>query len=306
MEFGLQLPTAAPGVTAAPILETARSAEELGFDAVWLFDHLFTPVGIESQYPYSRDGGYPMSPDDPFFDPLGLFGVLAGATERVKLGTAVLIPAYRHPVVLGKLLATIENFAPGRILLGAGAGWMREEFDAVGVPYERRGPRLEEYVAALRAIWSGTTTSFDGEFYSWTEAGFLPAPTAPIPIIIGGHGDRALDRAARIGDGWAIATTREQGRGLAAVATRLDHLRERLAAHGRVDEPFELVYQHALWFSDHGNEKLPLTGPPDVIAASLKQLQEYGVTMVDLAVFGPAQLIAETAQRFNEEVRPLL
>jgi probable F420-dependent oxidoreductase len=306
MEFGLHLPSAQPGATAAPILDTARAAEELGFDAAWLFDHLFTPVGIESQYPYSRDGGYPMSPDDPFFDPIGLFGVLAGATERIKLGTAVLIPAYRHPVVLGKMLATIENFAPGRIVLGAGAGWMREEFDAVGVSYERRGARLEEYVAALRAIWSGSPCSFDGEFYSWTEAGFLPAPTGSIPIIIGGHGDRALDRAARIGDGWAIATTRGQGRGIAGAAQRLDYLRERLAAHGRADEPFELVYQSALWFSDHGNEKLPLTGPPDVIAASLKQLQDLGVTMVDFAVFGPAELIAETAQRFNEEVRPLL
>jgi probable F420-dependent oxidoreductase len=306
MEFGLHLPSAAPSATAEPILATARAAEALGFDAVWLFDHLFTPVGIESQYPYSRDGGYPMSPDDPFFDPVALFGVLAGATARVKMCTGVLIPAYRHPVVLGKMLATIENFAPGRIALGAGAGWMKEEFDAVGVGYERRGARLEEYIAALRAIWSGSPSSFDGEFYSWTEAGFLPAPTAPIPIIIGGHGDRALDRAARIGDGWAIATTRGQGRGLAGVTARLDYLRERLEAHGRDEDDFELAYQSALWFSDHPNEKLPLTGPPDAIAASLKQLQDLGVTMVDFAVFGPGELIAETAQRFTEEVRPLL
>jgi probable F420-dependent oxidoreductase len=306
VQFGLHLPSAAPGVTAAPILEVARAAEDLGFDAVWMFDHLFTPVGIESQYPYSRDGGYPMSPDDPFFEPVGLFGVLAGATERIKLGTGVLIPTYRHPVVLGKMLATIENFAPGRIVLGAGAGWMKEEFDAVGVPYERRGARLEEYVAALRAIWSGSPCAFDGEFYSWTEAGFLPAPTSPIPVIIGGHGDRALDRAARIGDGWAIATTRGQGRGVAGAAARIDYLRGRLDAHGRDQKAFELVYQQALWFSDHANEKLPLTGPPDVIASSLKQLQDLGVSMVDFAVFGPAQLIIETAQRFNEEVRPLL
>jgi probable F420-dependent oxidoreductase len=306
MEFGLHLPSAAPGVTAGPILETARAAEDLGYDAVWMFDHLFTPVGIESQYPYSRDGGYPMSPDDPFFDPLGLFGVLAGATQRVKMGTGVLIPTYRHPIVLGKLLATIENFAPGRILLGAGAGWMREEFDAVGVPYQRRGARLEEYIAALRAVWSGSPASFDGELYSWTEAGFLPAPTAPIPVIIGGHSDRALDRAARIGDGWAIATTRGQGRGLAGVTSRLDYLRTRLEAHGRNGDHFELVYQSALWFSDQPNEKLPLTGPPDAIAASLTQLQELGVSMVDLAVFGPAQLIVETAERFQKEVLPLV
>jgi probable F420-dependent oxidoreductase len=305
MEFGLQLPSAAPGASAEHILASATAAESLGFDSVWMFDHLFTPVGMESKYPYTRDGSYPMTPDAPFFDPVGLFGVVAGATQRVKLATGVLIPAYRHPIVLGKVLATVENFAPGRIVLGAGAGWMKEEFDAVGVGYERRGARLEEYVAALRATWSGTPTSFDGEFYSWGEAGFLPAPTQPIPIVIGGHGDRAVDRAARIGDGWAIATAKG-GWGLKAIAPRLEYIAERLAHYGRDAKSFELVYQGALWFSDQPNEKLPLTGPTDAIAASLKQLRDLGVTMVDLVVFGPAQLIAETGQRFMEEVKPLL
>jgi probable F420-dependent oxidoreductase len=304
VEFGLQLPTAAPGATAEHILQAARSAESLGFDTVWMFDHLFTPVGIESQYPYTRDGSYPMSPDAPFFDPVGLFGVLAGATERIKLATGVLIPAYRHPIVLGKILSSVENFAPGRIVLGGGAGWMKEEFDAVGIGYERRGARFEEYVAALRAIWSGETSSFDGEFYKWGEAGFLPAPSSPIPIIVGGHGDRAVDRAARIGDGWAIAT--QKGWSLKAVTPRLEYIGERLDAAGRAREGFELVYQSALWFSDDPNEKLPLTGPPDAIASSLKQLADLGVTMVDLVVFGPAELIAETGQRFMEEVKPLL
>ena len=306
MEFGLQLPSAGAGATADHILATATTAEALGFDAVWMFDHLFTPVGIESKYPYTRDGSYPMSPDAPFFDPLGLFGVIAGATKRVKMATGVLIPAYRHPVVLAKVLGTIENFAPGRIVLGVGAGWMKEEFAAVGVDYERRGTRLEEYVAALREIWSGQPTSFDGELYSWTEAGFLPAPTRPIPIIVGGHVDRALDRAARIGDGWAVVTGKGQGRGLAAVAARLEYLDERLHAHGRDRTGFELSYQSPLWFSDEPNEKLPLTGPPDAIAASLKQLKDLGITMIDLVVFGDADLIAETARRFVEEVKPLL
>ncbi|MBW3609447.1 MAG: LLM class flavin-dependent oxidoreductase, partial [Actinobacteria bacterium] len=92
--------------------------------------------------------------------------------------------------------------------------WMREEFDAVGVSYSKRGERLEEYARALRTIWSGDPSSFDGEFYSWTEAGFLPAPTKPIPLIFGGHGDRALERAARVGDGWAVVTAPGQGAGL--------------------------------------------------------------------------------------------
>ncbi len=121
MQIGLHLPSAQPGANADGILKVARVAEDHGFDSVWMFDHLFTPTAIDSKYPYTREGDYPMSADDPFFDPLGLFGVLAGKFERIKLGTGVLIPTYRNPIVLGKMLATIENFAPGRIILGVGA-----------------------------------------------------------------------------------------------------------------------------------------------------------------------------------------
>src|SRR5688572_29355281 len=125
-------------------MTVARAAERLDFDGIWMFDHLFTPTGLESKYPYSGDGSYALGPADPFFDPLGVFGVVAGATERITMGTAVLIAAYRHPLVLGKVLASIENFAPGRIVLGLGAGWMKEEFEAVGITRDRRGARLEE------------------------------------------------------------------------------------------------------------------------------------------------------------------
>ena len=306
MEFGIQLPSAQQGANASDILEVAGTVERLGYDAVWVFDHLFTPVGLESKYPYTKSGDYALTAADPFFDPLGVFGVVAGATERVKMGTAVLIPAYRNPVVLGKVLATIENFAPGRIVLGIGAGWMREEFEAVGVPYQRRGARLEEYAAALRTIWSGEPSSFEGEFYSWTEAGFLPAPTKPIPLIFGGHGDKALDRAARVGDGWAVVTAPGQGTGLEGAASRIDLVKRSLEKHGRDPDDFIFTYQHALWFSDHPNPKLPLTGPPEHIAESIRRLDDLGVKMLDLMVFGPAGVIAENAERFMTEVRAAL
>ncbi len=306
MDIGLHLPSAQSGANADGILQVARGAEEQGFDTVWFFDHLFTPSGLESKYPYTRDGAYPMSADDPFFDPVGLYGVLAGATEKLKLATGVLIPAYRNPIVLGKILATVENFAPGRIILGVGAGWMVEEFEAAGVGFERRGARLDEYIKALRAIWSGEANSFEGEFYSWVEAGFLPAPTAPIPIIVGGHSDAALKRAARLGDGWAAVTGKGQGSGLDAVDARLKVLDGFLSDAGRTRDGYLVSYQQVLWFSDEANPKLPFTGPPDAIAGSLKRAQEIGITHFDLVVFGPAPLIAETAQRFVEEVKPLL
>ncbi|MDQ4065561.1 MAG: TIGR03619 family F420-dependent LLM class oxidoreductase [Actinomycetota bacterium] len=306
MDIGLHLPSAQPGATADGIRHVARIAEDHGFDSVWMFDHLFTPTAITSKYPYTREGDYPMSADDPFFDPLGLFGVLAGEFERIKIGTGVLIAAYRNPIVLGKMLATIENFAPGRIILGVGAGWMKEEFDATGVDYDNRGARLVEYIEALRTIWSGEPSAFDGRFYSWVEASFLPAPTRPIPIVIGGHGDKALERVAQHADGWAAVTGRGQGAGIAALAKRIEVLAGFLDAQGRNLADIEIVYTSPLWFSDHSNEKLPLTGPPEHIAGSVKELGDLGVTTIDLAVFGPAELIGETAQRFAEEVRPLL
>lgn len=306
MRFGLHLPSAQPGANAADILAVARTAERLGFDSVWMFDHLFTPVELDSKYPYSRDGSYAISSKDPFYDPLGLYGVLAGAMERLRIGTGVTIGAYRHPIVLGKMLATIENFAPGRIVLGLGRGWMQEEFDALGVPFEKRGARLEEYIGALRAIWSGEASSFDGDFYSWDEAGFLPAPTTHLPILIGGHGDRALQRTAELADGWVVTTGKGQGNGIDAVAARLDALRGYVDKAGRDFSEFEIVYPNLLWFNDKTNPKMPLTGPPDEIAASIKRLGDVGVSTAHMIVFGPGPLVCETAERFSEEVLPLL
>lgn len=306
MEIGLHLPNAGPGITAEGILQVATAAEDLGFDAVWMFDHLFTPTDLRSKYPYTPSGDYALTAQDPFFDPLALFGVLASATRRVKLGTSVMIGAYRHPIVLGKVVATAENFAPGRIVLGLGAGWMREEFEALGIPMRRRGARHLEYIRALRTLWSGEPSSFDGEFYSWPEAGFLPTPTAPVPIIVGGHSDAALHRAAAIGDGWAAVTAPGQGSGLDGLAARIELLEKLLEQEGRSLGGFELLYQHVLLFGDEANPKLPFSGPPDAVAAAIARLDEMGVKMIDLMVLGPPGVIVETAQRFAEEVRPLL
>jgi len=305
MRFGLHLPSAQAGANANDILAVARAADRLGYDSVWMFDHLFTPVELESKYPYSSRGTYALGPDDPFFDPLALYGFIAGATEKVRIGTGVLIGAYRHPIVLGKILSSIENLAPGRIVLGMGAGWMREEFAALGIDAHKRGARLEEYVSALRAIWSGRS-SFDGDFYSWPEGGFEPKPTAPIPIVLGGHGDRTLRRVARVADGWAAVTAPGQGAGLDGIAGRLDVLGGICEDEGRDFASLQIVYQHALWFSDQPNAKLPLTGPPEEIAASIERLSLLGVSEVDLVVFGGGEQIVETAERFRSDVLPLL
>src|SRR5438309_10282730 len=147
MEFGLHLPNAGPFANGPDILRTAQVAEDLGYHSVWLFDHLFTPRNLTSKYPYTPDGSYPMLPELPFYDPVSVMAALAGATERIKFGTRVLIPAYRHPVVLAKELATTDAIAGGRMILGVGAGRMAGEFDGVDVPVDQGFARLDGHRA---------------------------------------------------------------------------------------------------------------------------------------------------------------
>ena len=302
LRLGLQLEHGGPGVDAAAILATAHLAERLGFDAVWLFDHLMTPVTIASDYPYSA-AGYPLTADDPFYDPLALIGVLAGATDRLRIGTDVFVAPYRHPIVLGKALATIEQLAPGRVICGLGAGWMREEFAAVDVLFERRGSRLEEYVRALRTVWSGTPSAFAGEFYRWAPAGFRPAPTAPIPIVIGGHADVAMRRAARIGDGWAAIAGPGETPSLVTYTRRLTTIRQYVEEAGRDPDAFEIVLSEVpVVFADRPDPDLMLSGPPELIAERLTAIAATGATMAAILLEARGTELAELAERFMTEV----
>ena len=295
MEFGLHLPNAGPFANGPDILRTAQVAEDLGFHSVWLFDHLFTPTNLESKYPYTPDGSYPMLPDLPFYDPVSVMAALAGATERIKFGTRVLIATYRHPVVLAKELATTDAIAGGRMILGVGAGWMAEEFDAVDVPMDERFARLDEHVALMREAWQQGTVAHEGRFYSHCEAGFGPQPPQSgntIPVIVGGHGDAALRRAARWGDGWAVSAAGDK---LAAdpegaVRERLDTLARFCDEEGRSLDDLLLVGQGFLGM------------PPDALRAQA----DLGVDVVDLMAFAPIDQVIEDATKFMTEVAPAL
>ena len=299
MHVGLQLDHAGSGATAAGVLAQARHAEENGLDSVWLFDHVLTPVTLTSDYPY--EATYPLAADDPFLDPLGVIGVVAGATSRIQIGTQVLVAPYRHPIVLGKVLATIEQFAPGRLLCGLGSGWMREEFAALGVPFAGRGVRMDEYVAALRTVWSGTPAAFAGTVYGWEAAGFNPAPTRPIPIILGGHVAPARARALRLGDGWATILNALDDPSLAGSLAWLRGFRGELEAAGRDPGSYDvLACEQPLVFADRPDPGAPLSGPPEAIAEALHRLRDAGVTKVSLLADDAA------VERFAAEVRPLL
>jgi len=181
----------------------AEAAEESGIESLWTVEHVVVPEGYDSPYPYSRSGKMPGGETSPIPDPLAWIAYVAALTQTVRLATGVLILPQRNPVILAKECATIDVLSGGRLTLGVGIGWLAEEFDAIGVPFDERVDRTEEHVSALRALWSQDET-FDGKFTSFSQARSNPKPVQEggVPIVVGGHTKAAARRAGRIGDGF--------------------------------------------------------------------------------------------------------
>lgn len=204
MEIGLHLPHVGPLATREGITTFAQDAERLGYDSLWVSDHVVVPRTIESRYPYSRDGSFPLPPDMPMLEPVSTLLFVAGVTQRAKLGTTILVIPMRNPIVQAKELATLDVVSGGRLILGVGSGWMEEEFDMLHVPFEKRGNRLSEYIRLYKSLWTEDNPTFNGKFWQVEEVGFSPKPLQKPhpPIWVGGHSERALKRAGRLGDGW--------------------------------------------------------------------------------------------------------
>lgn len=191
----------------------AQACDEHGIASLWTVEHVVVPAGYESTYPYSRDGRMPGGEESPIPDPLIWLTWVAAHSERVLLGTGVLILPQRNPVVLAKEVATLDQLSKGRVRLGIGVGWLEEEFDAIGVPFAERGARTDEYVAALRELWSAAEPTFAGRFTSFDRALSYPKPVrSAVPIVVGGHTEIAARRAGRLGDGFFPAKYDDLGR----------------------------------------------------------------------------------------------
>jgi probable F420-dependent oxidoreductase len=180
-----------------------RLAEDAGFDSLITVEHVIWPTAYSSAYPYSPSGRLPGNPSTPLPDPLIWMAWVAATTSRLRFMTGVLILPQRNPLVLAKEVATLDYLSGGRIELGIGVGWLKEEFDALGVPFEKRGKRADEYVAAMRALWATDDASFSGEFVSFAGVSSNPKPPrGAVPIVVGGHSEAAAKRAGRLGDGF--------------------------------------------------------------------------------------------------------
>ena len=248
MQLGIHLPHAGEQATPALIRRHAIRAEALGFDDVWVSEHIIVP---RKQFPRS-----PL-----FYDPVVTLGYVAAVTERVRLGTTVLVLPMRHPLPLAKELATLHNLSGGRLILGAGVGWLEPEFAALGVPFKERGRRMDEGIAMMRAVWTQDPVTFRSSYIpaEISEMTMSPPPVRPIPIWFGARSEAAFRRTVRIGDGWhGSQLTRDQAAPIVARLRRerpepqftismrthwngkdQGELRERLAA-------YEAVVQHVM------------------------------------------------------------
>ena len=235
IKFGLAFASSI-AIDGVQTLEICRRAEAAGFESLWGGEHVILPSTIESSYPYTKDGKSPAQPDTPIPDPLIWLAFAAAAAPTMRLGTCILIVPQRNPLILAKELATLDQLSGGKVELGLGVGWLEEEFDALGVPWERRGARNDEYIEAMRTLWSGPEVEFHGEFVDFPKVTCSPRPVqASIPILVGGDSDVAIRRAARLADGYF------PGEGdadrLAALITRVRHAAD---AAGRDPDSIEI------------------------------------------------------------------
>ncbi|ORV91885.1 LLM class F420-dependent oxidoreductase [Mycolicibacterium iranicum] len=273
MRLGLHGLGIAAGAQRTVIDAVAATAERCGFATLWVGEHVVMVDESDSHYPYSDDGRIAISADVDWLDPLITLSFAAAATNRIELATGVLLLPEHNPVIMAKQAASLDRMTGGRLSLGVGVGWSKEEYDALGVPFEGRGRRLTEYVAAMRTLWRDDVASFSGEFVSFDRVRVNPKPHGrSIPVVLGGNSDAALRRVAEWGDGW-------YGFNLADVeeaALRASKLRSLCREVGRDPTDLRLavslqdpVPADATRLADAGIDELVLVaGPPaDPIAA---------------------------------------
>lgn len=274
MELGVFLPVSGRAAGPEVLTEAARTAEAQGFDAVWSAERIVQPVEVRTPYPYDAAGTFIVPADRPFLDALTCLAFLAGCTARIKLGISVTVLPYHHPLRLARVAATLDHLSNGRFLFGVGVGWMREEFDALGVAFDERGRISDEQIQVFRRLWSSEQTSFEGTYYRFEDV--VLQPRRPLPIWVGGEVRAARRRAGRLGDYWFPYFVRitpaelgrlfEEVRMFAAEANRPPHA-VRLAACMQIEVTAVDVPQE----SDR------LRGSPRQLAEALTAWRQAGV-----------------------------
>lgn len=242
------------------LISIAKTAEEVGFDAIALPDSLFYMEKAAAEYPYTPDGSRMWDENTPWVDPLIAAGAMGAVTTTLRFYTNVLKLGSRNPLLLARQVGSVANLTSNRFGFGIGIGWAPEEFEWCGVPYKRRGARVDEMIEVIKLVLAGGMVEFHGELYDFDRLQMSPAPSAPVPFYVGGHTDVALRRAARVGDGWTSAMM--TGRQLAETVGRLNALRTQ---YGRADQQFEFQAVCIDKFGVDGHRELAEIGITDNI-----------------------------------------
>lgn len=291
MKVGLAFANTGPFADADGVTALAQSAEQVGVESLWTVEHVIWPSQYDSEYPYSSNGKMPGDKTSSIPDPLVWLAVAAAHTQKLVLGTGIVILPERNPLVFAKQCATLDVLSKGRFQLGIGVGWLEEEFDALGIPWERRGARTDDYVHAMRALWAGDDASYEGEFTSFSNVSSNPKPVSgSVPIVIGGHSPISARRAGRLGDGYF------PGKGsIDELRELFDIVRQTAADHDRDPDAIEMTAAHPGLFGD------------DPVGAA-QELASIGVTRTIVPAFmllGSEGVEAKAAQLAAAIIDPI-
>jgi probable F420-dependent oxidoreductase len=314
MRFGVNVLSRGPMANRAGYKAVATAAERLGFDFVSANDHVVVPADIDSRYPYSEEGDWAGRNTAQCLDVLTTLTFLAGCTERVRLLSSVMVVPHRPAILTAKIIATADILSEGRMVIGVGAGWMKEEIEALGAPpYEERGKVTDEYIAAFRELWTKPRPEMKGKYVDFGNIIFEPKPVAKPhpPIWVGGESPAAMRRAIRLGDAWYPASANPANRLDTAprVAAAMGQLKEMCEKAGRDPATIGLahvVLQPVSWTAEAAisGGRRSFTGTSDQMREDAATLAAAGVT--DVNVSFPAPSVDETLERMERFAKEVM
>ena len=305
MEFGWHLPCYGRLATREALILVAREAEALGFESVFVSDHLALPFEPKTPYPGSSTGVFPIPPTDAFLEPLTALALVAAVTDRVRLGTTVLVLPHRHPVLAAKAIATLDDLSGGRIIVGAGVGWLREEIELFGVPFDRRGTWSDEALGAMKRCWADERSKHHGEFFYFDDVGCYPKPVQKPypPLWIGGRSAAAYRRVARFGDGFHAAWAAPE-----VMREQIREIWKECENVGRLgtDLTFSVRVGYGIGEGPAPQPAAGLLGAPRQIADQIARYADVGVSHIVLeAAARDLDEHMALLRRFADDVRPL-
>jgi probable F420-dependent oxidoreductase len=304
MKYGMSIVVRGDEASRETFNQMADKAEACGLDALWASDHLIMPALRVSRYPGRADGQLPEGWKRRYYQPFSVLNYLAARTRHVRLGTSVLILPMRNPIEVAAQVAELDQLSEGRVNLGVGVGWFREEFEALGYAFSDRGARADEDLAIIKALWTQPRTSIDGPTYRFTDAEMGPKPVQHPhpPIYIGGNTAAAMRRAARYGDAWHPFKVTPEG-----ITKLRPALQAALEAEGRSAREFPVAPKVVLAFQDSPprDGQAPTEGRPQDVVDALRRFRDAGATEFCFDIMPETLGVAlDTLDRFANEVRP--